>query len=669
MDVRHRHVAGCVDQFKQNGTVYRVGEYISGASLAAYIRQHQGKITEEGAVGLMNRVLSALEACHARRLCHGGITPKSIFMTMDGQPTLIAFHAARLKLARKSDALKEALLAGFSAPEIATGESPEGPAWDIYGCAATLLYMLSGRVPPTIASVAEAGRIQTALHRASGLTPELRNVLEQALAYHPADRPATAGALAERLTEAVEHASNHRLRAGSLRQNLHVSVELEGSSSDEIWHREVELVATTPSALSPNGAREAEMPVYRTEGEAERSLPREEAKFIPAPAPTQLTTAPAPDRPSVRLEEVAPAGREKELEQLVVKMVKWQQMFVGGLLGVIVLALLGVLAALFFAPGLTQRAGSAAPSPALAKAEAAPVPAPAAMAPLVLLDSIGVDSLSSRVPTDQAPLPEALPVDRPVIEAPPSVARALPTAAPERAAPRIDLPEARAEAAPARVDAPPSVVAEAESPVETLPVSEPPADTVAVAPAGPTPEEIAQRVRDEQFAYYRAQGDSLIRLGFDAAAMHLYRSALRLRPGDTYVSEQLSTIEQRIARDEREKQIADSLKVRLTRVTDREGYFLAPDTPVLILNETEVRKTIRYPFAAYNAGITGRVTIQYLVDAEGRFVTAKVLNAIGGGCENEVINALKTARFQPGTFYGQPVTAWGRFSVVFGSRG
>ncbi|MDZ4701083.1 MAG: TonB family protein [Rhodothermales bacterium] len=662
MDIRHAGVVTCTDQFKENGTVYRVNAYVSGASLAAYIRQHQGRIGEEDAISVVQGVLGALEACHARRLFHAGITPKSIYMTVAGPAVLLGFQSARFKLARRCEAVDEALHPGFSPPELAGGDAPDGPWWDVYGCAATLLFMLSGRVPPAITIPSEAGRIQTALHRASGLSAELRGVLERAMAFHPADRPATADAFGALLAEV----GTRRLRPSAARPMLHVGIDLEEASSDALWHSDIELVAATPYERSEPSA-----PILSSTQKAERPMPRESSDIISSQPPSYaLSNGHDREPASPARESSREPRREHELELLVVKMVKWQQVFVGSILAIVFLAMIGVIGGVFFAPGVAQRLMASDPGGSIPEAQAAP----AVVAPLMAATT--VDSLAAAIPAAEA-LAEDEGVEFDLYEPEPIAAvieSVTETVVDEPAAPEVaPTREAVSREIPAR-DVLPEPVPEIEAPAVAERVApepeepEPEPEPAVAAPPPVSPEVLAAQIRREQYTYYRAQGDSLIRLGFYAAALHLYQSAQRIEPTDAYVATQLATIETQLQDDARQREIADSLKVRIGKVTDGEGYFVAPDTPVAVVEEPAMRRAIRYPFAASQASITGRVTVQYLVDANGRFVTARVVNGIGGGCDEEVVRALREARFAPATFNGQPVVAWARFSVVFGGR-
>ena len=54
-----------------------------------------------------------------------------------------------------------------------------------------------------------------------------------------------------------------------------------------------------------------------------------------------------------------------------------------------------------------------------------------------------------------------------------------------------------------------------------------------------------------------------------------------------------------------------------------------------------------YPVKAEQFQIEGRVLVEYTVDLRGRAKDVEILQAIGGGCEDEVKRLLRAARFVP----------------------
>jgi TonB family protein len=78
-----------------------------------------------------------------------------------------------------------------------------------------------------------------------------------------------------------------------------------------------------------------------------------------------------------------------------------------------------------------------------------------------------------------------------------------------------------------------------------------------------------------------------------------------------------------------------------------------------------IQEKIQYPEIAKRAGIQGRVIIQAFIDENGNVVHAKVLNGIGGGCDEMAINAVKNTKFNPGMQNGKTVKVQVTIPIVF----
>jgi TonB family protein len=61
-----------------------------------------------------------------------------------------------------------------------------------------------------------------------------------------------------------------------------------------------------------------------------------------------------------------------------------------------------------------------------------------------------------------------------------------------------------------------------------------------------------------------------------------------------------------------------------------------------------ISKNIKYPEVAYKQSLSGKVTLQYVVELQGRISNIKVLVPVGGGCTQEAIRLLKMIRWMPG---------------------
>jgi TonB family protein len=78
-----------------------------------------------------------------------------------------------------------------------------------------------------------------------------------------------------------------------------------------------------------------------------------------------------------------------------------------------------------------------------------------------------------------------------------------------------------------------------------------------------------------------------------------------------------------------------------------------------------IQEKIKYPEIAKRAGIQGKVIIQAFIDENGNVVHTKILNGIGGGCDEMAVDAVKKTKFNPGTQNGKPVKVQVTIPIVF----
>ena len=132
------------------------------------------------------QLAAAIDHLHGHRpvIVHGDVKPANAVLTPDDQVVLVDFGIAT------SGAMTSAGTAGYAAPEVLDGQPPT-PAADIYGLAATLLALLTGRPP---------GQIRPPW---DGVDPTTVQVIERALrpglSLEPERRPASALELVERM--------------------------------------------------------------------------------------------------------------------------------------------------------------------------------------------------------------------------------------------------------------------------------------------------------------------------------------------------------------------------------------------------------------------------------------------------------------------------------------
>ena len=150
----HPNVVGVLDAGEVDGLPFIVMEYVEGETLADVLRR-EGRQPWERAVGLAVQALDGLEHAHAAGLVHRDVKPGNLLLRRDGQLKIGDFGIARavesVGLTKTGTILGTA---AYLAPEQARGEHV-GPAADVYGIAAVLYELLTGRPPREIASLAD----------------------------------------------------------------------------------------------------------------------------------------------------------------------------------------------------------------------------------------------------------------------------------------------------------------------------------------------------------------------------------------------------------------------------------------------------------------------------------------------------------------------------------
>jgi len=98
---------------------------------------------------------------------------------------------------------------------------------------------------------------------------------------------------------------------------------------------------------------------------------------------------------------------------------------------------------------------------------------------------------------------------------------------------------------------------------------------------------------------------------------------------------------------------------------DEEIFIIVEQMPEMIGGIASLQKHITYPEIAKIAGIEGRVIVRFVIDEKGNVVDPQVIRGIGGGCDEEAVQAVKKVRFIPGKQRGQPVKVSYTLPVVF----
>ena len=205
---------GIVDIYEggvtDTGELYLVMPFIEGGSLQTEL-DRKGAFRLEQAIRDVMTAAEAVDFAHRHGVIHRDIKPGNLLRGATGLPVVTDFGIARIRDSGVATSTVMAATPLYAAPEVlADDEASE--ASDVYSLAALLYALLSGRPP---FSDKPASNIWTLIERIrtepapaiQGVPVRVMEVIEQAMAKDPADRPTSAGLFAQYLRFALEDSS------------------------------------------------------------------------------------------------------------------------------------------------------------------------------------------------------------------------------------------------------------------------------------------------------------------------------------------------------------------------------------------------------------------------------------------------------------------------------
>lgn len=187
----HSNIVKVNEVFEANNTAYYVMEYLEGVSLADYVANH-GAMNPVTAVKMLMPVLDAVEILHKQHVTHLDIKPQNIMIVTGAdrqlRPVLIDFGLAK-HYDKKGNATSTLRGSGYSegyAPvEQYKGITTFSPTADIYALAATLLFCLTGKNPP---SALDCDTADIAQLIPPTVPPPMREAILNAMTRRPENR-------------------------------------------------------------------------------------------------------------------------------------------------------------------------------------------------------------------------------------------------------------------------------------------------------------------------------------------------------------------------------------------------------------------------------------------------------------------------------------------------
>ncbi len=209
--VSHPNICHVYDVGEHDGELFLAMEFLQGESLGSVIARSPLPVAE--ALRMMLQILEALEAIHACGLVHRDLKPSNIFITPTG-PKILDFGLARLDERGADLTQTELTLPGvmlgtpqYMAPERLEGAPADARA-DIFAAGAVLFEMLSGKPAFGEGSVVEVLHAvmyeRPAVLGGSPAIAAADRIIHRALSRKPADRYATARAMADDVRQALQ---------------------------------------------------------------------------------------------------------------------------------------------------------------------------------------------------------------------------------------------------------------------------------------------------------------------------------------------------------------------------------------------------------------------------------------------------------------------------------
>jgi eukaryotic-like serine/threonine-protein kinase len=207
--VNHPNVCQLYEIGEDGGELFIAMELLEGQALGERLRRGAMSVSEVLPIGL--GILAALQALHSRSIVHRDLKPSNVFLTPHGVK-LLDFGLARptdpeilASISSGVDLTRTGMVVGtprYMAPEQVTGEGLD-PRSDLFAVGCILFEMLAGR--PAFGGRNAVEILHATLYEqppalsGSPAVAAADRVIRRALAKRPADRPASAAAMAEDL--------------------------------------------------------------------------------------------------------------------------------------------------------------------------------------------------------------------------------------------------------------------------------------------------------------------------------------------------------------------------------------------------------------------------------------------------------------------------------------
>ena len=186
--------------FEENNTAYFCMEFLDGLDLRKHVISSGGRLGVEETLQTMSVVLDALNYIHTRGIIHRDISPDNIYLCKNGAIKLIDFGAAYAQSRDDLRKLQRVVKQGYAPLEQYLVGGNVGPWSDLYACASTIYYCLTGVIPPDAKQRAEMDTLIPPSQLKVALPPDVEAALLRALQVDIPQRFSNAQEMKARLT-------------------------------------------------------------------------------------------------------------------------------------------------------------------------------------------------------------------------------------------------------------------------------------------------------------------------------------------------------------------------------------------------------------------------------------------------------------------------------------
>ena len=150
-ELHHPNIVPVNESFEANNTAYYVMQYIDGGNLTEMVKSApHGHLSEEKALDIIKQIAVSIDYLHSKRMTHLDVKPDNVVMQDGNTPILIDFGLVKRydKTGKPTTTNKAAGVSdGYAPLEQYAGITEFTPEADVYALAATLLFMLTGKIP------------------------------------------------------------------------------------------------------------------------------------------------------------------------------------------------------------------------------------------------------------------------------------------------------------------------------------------------------------------------------------------------------------------------------------------------------------------------------------------------------------------------------------------